>query len=456
MIRKVLSLGISLLVLMAILALSACSNNTTTVPATTTKTTVPTTTAPVATTPATSTTTIAPTTAPATTTTTAAKPITVNLGGTFALTGAYAEDVAACLQGYQDYVKWVNENHILAPWYQDKKIASNITVNVVWGDDQLDPGKALTIYDQQKSSGMLVNRVSGSPEGLALLQRFADDKMGATSQAAGPWLLKASQNIFPNYPIYTDSLAAVADWFLAGWKDTSRKPNVAYLTANSALGKGMDTPEMKAYLISAGYNFVGIQYVDQVPTSPPTTALSWLKDNKVDLALGVMINPGSQPTIKEAVRLGMGPDLAYKITFGFATPNHLQTFTPAMGATGNGVVEGGAYAPWEDTGEGITFAKLLLNKYHADKPIAPLYLGGIIEGITQLEAIRLASLQKPLETLTCADVLQNGFYKIANLSTGGITGNLTYGPLLFSGCRQGKDSSTAEWQGRYFRRLSSA
>ena len=32
----------------------------------------------------------------------------------------------------------------------------------------------------------------------------------------------------------------------------------------------------------------------------------WLKQNKVDLALGVMVNPGEQPTVKEMVRLGMG------------------------------------------------------------------------------------------------------------------------------------------------------
>ena len=68
-----------------------------------------------------------------------------------------------------------------------------------------------------------------------------------------------------------------------------------------------------------------------VPTAPPTTQLAWLKDNKVDLALGVMVNPGTQPTIKEAVRLGMGPDQAYKITFGFGNPAHLQIFVPDMG-----------------------------------------------------------------------------------------------------------------------------
>ncbi len=405
--------------LIAILGLAACSSGAT---STTTTTSAPATTTTAATT----------TTTTTTTTTPAAKPVTVNLGGTFALTGAYAEDVAACLNGYQDYVKWVNENHILAPWYPDKKIPANWTMSVMWADDQLAADKALTIYDQQKSAGILVERVSGSPEGLALIKGFADDGMGATSQAAGPWALSASQNIFPNYPIYTDSLAAVADWFLANWKGTA-KPRVAYLTANNPMGKGIETPEMKNYLIQAGFDWIGAQYVDLVPTAPPTTQLAWLKDNKIDLAIGVMTNAGSQPTIKEAVRLGMGIDQAYKIVFGFATPNHLQQFAPAMGQTGNGVVVGGGYAPWESTVDGIKFAKDLINKYDGGKTPAPLYMGGLIESMTQLEAIRLASLQKPYEQLKPIDVLQNGFWQIKDLSMGGLTPNLTYGKSWVEG-----------------------
>ncbi len=91
---------------------------------------------------------------------------------------------------------------------------------------------------------------------------------------------------------------------------------MAYLTADNAMGKSIEIPEMKAYLEKEGFEFAGIQYVPLVPTSPPTTQLMWLKQNKVNLALGVMVNPGSQPTIKEAVRLGMGPHLDYKIVFG--------------------------------------------------------------------------------------------------------------------------------------------
>jgi hypothetical protein len=65
------------------------------------------------------------------------------------------------------------------------------------------------------------------------------------------------------------------------------------------MGKSIEIPELKEYLLKIGYEFVGIQYVPLIPTAPPTTQLLWLRENKVDLALGVLINPNSQPTVKE-------------------------------------------------------------------------------------------------------------------------------------------------------------
>jgi hypothetical protein len=41
---------------------------------------------------------------------------TVYVGGTMSLTGPYAEDSAAILAAYEDYVKYVNETKHLAPW----------------------------------------------------------------------------------------------------------------------------------------------------------------------------------------------------------------------------------------------------------------------------------------------------------------------------------------------------
>jgi len=354
--------------------------------------------------------------------------VTLYIGGAMALTGAYAEDTAAVLAAYEDYAKYVNETKKLAPWL-DTELPANMTLEVKWRDDELNVEKALSIYEDLKAEGMLVYRIGGSPQALALMDTLNEDRMGAPSMATGPYLLSPPQTIFTLYPIYTDSLAAVAEWFLENWTE-DRAPRVAYLTADNAMGQSIEIPEFQAYLEGLGYEFVGSQYVPLVPTAPPTTQLLWLKDNGVDLTLGVMINPGSQPTIKEATRLGMGPNLDYKITFACATPSHLQVFLPAMGDLGDGFVVGGGYPSWDDPAPGMVFALELQDKYRPDDKVTHImYPHGLVEAMVQVEALRLAMEEVDVGELTPADVLENGFYKIKDFDAGGITSSLlTYGP----------------------------
>jgi len=187
---------------------------------------------------------------------------------------------------------------------------------------------------------------------------------------------------------------------------------------------------MKAYLEKIGYEFVGIQYVPLVPTSPPTTQLTWLKQKGVDLALGVMINPGSQPTVKEMVRLGMGPNQPYKMTFGVPAPGHSAVFAEAMGELGDGYVCAGSFRPMDDLATpGIKFCSHLQDKYRSGKGITHImYQAGVLEAMIQVEALRLAMQKVPFEKLTSRDVLEHGFYQIKNLPTGDISSTpLTFG-----------------------------
>ncbi len=355
------------------------------------------------------------------------------ISGTQSLTGPYAEDSAAVLTAFEDYAKYVNETKKLAPW-RDEKFPADITLEVLWRDDELKPAKALTIYEELKAKGILVYRCSGSPIALALKDRLKEDQMGATSMATGPYLLKPPGTIMSYYPIYTDSCAAVADWVKENWKQ-ARKPRVAYLTADNAMGKSIEIPEMKAYLEKIGYEFVGSQYVPLVPTAPPTTQLMWLKENKIDLAIGVMINPGSQPTVKEMVRLGMGPFQPYKITFGVATPGHIAVFAPAMGTLGDGYVCAGSFPNWDDPAPGVKWEVELQKKYHPQKFASHIqYMGGFLEAMIQVEALRLAMEKTPFEKLKPGNVLNDGFYRIKNFYTGGISSSpLTYGPNKIEG-----------------------
>ena len=124
---------------------------------------------------------------------------------------------------------------------------------------------------------------------------------------------------------------------------------------------------MKAYLEKLGYEFVGIQYIPLIPTSPPTTQLMWLKENKVDLALGVLINPNAQPAVKEMVRLGMGPHLAVQDDLGSGYPAICRYSSHAMGELGDGFVVAGGYPPWDDPAPGIKWTADLQKKYRPEQ-----------------------------------------------------------------------------------------
>jgi len=345
------------------------------------------------------------------------------------LTGAYAEDMAAVLAGFEDYAAYVNETHKLAPW-RTETFPENITLEVLWRDDELNVEKVLSIYEELKDKGLLFERISGSPQALALMNLLNEDRIGATSSAVGPYLLSPPKTIFIQYPVYTDATAAIADWFMDNWEGT-KAPKVAILTADNAMGRSLVIPEFRTFLEESGYDYVGEQYVPLVPTSPPTTQLLWLKQNKVDLALGVMINPGAQPTYKEMVRLDMGPDLGYKIAFGTASPGHAVVFAEALGEVGNGYLCAGSYPPLYDLAvPGISYCNDLQESYRPDNRVTHImYPHGVVEAMIQVEALRLAMQEVPIDELTPVDVLEFGFYMIKNLETGGITSTpLTFGP----------------------------
>jgi hypothetical protein len=58
-----------------------------------------------------------------------------------------------------------------------------------------------------------------------------------------------------------------------------------------------------------------------------------------------------------------------------------------------------------------------------------MYQGGFLEGMIQVEALRLVLEKVPFEKLTPKGVLENGFYKIKNLDTGDISSTpLSYDP----------------------------
>jgi hypothetical protein len=132
----------------------------------------------------------------------------------------------------------------------------------------------------------------------------------------------------------------------------------------------------------------------------------------------------------------MGPDREYKITFAIPNTTQMADFALGMGELGTGYVSAGSFPPYsETTTPGVAWCNDLQKKYRPGKPVASnVYMGGLIEALTQVEALRLALKAAPLERLKPVDVLKNGFYKIKNLDTGGLSStHLTYGPGKIEG-----------------------
>ena len=120
---------------------------------------------------------------------------TVYIGGTMSLTGPYAEDSAAILAAFEDYVKYVNETKRLAPW-RNEKWPADINLELLWRDDELKPAKALSIYEELKAKGMLVYRISGSPIALALKDRLISRQHGCHQYGLRTVSIKTAANHF--------------------------------------------------------------------------------------------------------------------------------------------------------------------------------------------------------------------------------------------------------------------
>jgi hypothetical protein len=359
------------------------------------------------------------------------EPVTLYIGGSFGTTGAYPEDCLAVLAAFQDYAKYVNDNHKLASWAGAPTFPSDIELQVVSMDDGgTNTAWALSNYAVLKGQGLLTQRISGSGIANALKATLVADQVGATTQASGPYLLTPTVGtIFMNYPIYTDQLAAIADWFLASWNATypGVQPRVAYLT-NNTFGRSPIPPATSAlenYLISIGYIITGSHILPASPTtSDYDAALTACKNENANLTLGAMLCSEAEPCMVRAKALEMGPDQAYKITFGLCSPSHLAVFLRDKGTScGNGLVVAGSYPSWDDPCAGVTFCKLLQTTYRPSAQITHvMYMHGLAEAMIQVEAMRLAMINtgKSADQLTSADVLTQGFQKITGLDTGGI------------------------------------
>jgi ABC-type branched-subunit amino acid transport system substrate-binding protein len=346
----------------------------------------------------------------------------IKVGGSWALTGPFAIDSQSCLWGTMDYLTYANE----------RGLVKDIKFELIWADNKTEVPRGISIVEDNIAKGCMFNHSTVTAIYLAIKGRLNEKQIPTTVTGSLPPYLTEPTTAFLTQAVATDNGGAFIEWFLENWKE-SRKPRFAYLTADSAGGRAHEIPELTDYIKSKGIEVVGSQYVNTPQLSPPTTQLMWLKDNKIDLTYGGVVTSGMAPTVKEAVRLGMGRYEPYKIIFGCSCFSQPHTMIFSLDEKANGVIVGASYPPFEDKTPGMKLVNDLLKKYRAGKKpgfdIYAQYVEGVIHGMMIVETTRLALEKVPYEKLTPGDIIKHGFYRMKDFDTGGLTSSpLTFGP----------------------------
>lgn len=252
----------------------------------------------------------------------------INLGDA---TGAYAVTIGPQLDGAKDFAKWANETNYLP----------GVTLDIRSYDHGLKVESAVALYKEAVTSeptpvitnGALWSTVAPTLAGLAKQNKIPIIDATSLREVVIPpgW--------FWGYqPSYEGQVGAYVNWILDNWKADSkipwiqkhyqnRKPRLALVSWDIALGRANESKEAKCYAESKGVEWVGVEYVP-LTVGDVTPQLSRLKD-KVDFIYIGMFGSAWQAVLKKAAELGMR-DQFIDCGTSYFSPPEIAKFTPDL------------------------------------------------------------------------------------------------------------------------------
>ncbi|OLC58810.1 MAG: hypothetical protein AUH76_16465 [Candidatus Rokubacteria bacterium 13_1_40CM_4_67_11] len=293
---------------------------------------------------------------------------TIKIGNLVDLTGPTSDQGKDIAQGRNDAVQYINEKGGV----NGKKLE---LVSVEYG---FQPPRAVAAYKKFVEDDK-VPYISGSYSG-----HLTDPRMTPYN--------------FPGGIDYTSQIRIFLNWVKEGWKDTSRKPKVAFIFADNAYGRAP---------IEAGRAYakeIGVDLVDEevIPTTL-TDATSQLLTMKIKDPDFAYINTNTQwvpVVLKDSYKLGLRTKYVVN-NYG------IDERTPGLAReAAEGVYGIQDVAYW---GENVPGMKTLMEwhqKHHPNDTHASPYMRGWLWTLMAAEAIKRAgpnptgeSVKKALESL---------------------------------------------------------
>ena len=331
----------------------------------------------------------------------------IKVGGIFDLTGITSDVGKPYAQGVRDYVELTNSGGGI----NGKRIK---LIDVDYG---YKIPEAVAAYKRLVSDENVV-MISGWGTGdTEALKNFVNnDKIPYFSASFSAHLTdpaKTPYNFFAG-PSYSDQLRAWLTWVKEDWKDTSRKPRVAFIFGDNPYGRS-PLVAGRAYAQELGIEVAGEEVVPG-NFQDATSQLLNMQKNNTDYAYINVTTTGASIILKDAQKLGL------KIKFGSNPYGFSEKLPEVARATAEGVTGVMPHVPYGTDVPGMK-AILDFNKGKAPKSsLDAVYVRGWATALVWVEALKRADKAGSLN----GEGIKKAMETMTDFNVGGLAPNLTY------------------------------
>jgi branched-chain amino acid transport system substrate-binding protein len=329
----------------------------------------------------------------------------IKLGNLVDLTGPTSDQGKDIAKGRNDAVQWFNEKGGI----NGRKIE---LVSVEYG---FQPPRAVAAYKKfVEDDKVLLVLGYGTPDTEALRPFITKDKMPYLSGSYSGHLTDPRQTPynFPGGIDYTSQIRIFLNYVKETWKDTSRKPRVAFIYADNSYGRA-PIESGRAYAKEIGVDLVDEELIPTVVVDV-TSQLLTMQKKSPDFAY---INTNTQwvpVVLKDSYKLGL--KVQYVINnYG------IDERTPKLaGDAAEGVLGIQDVAYWGENVSGMKTLMEVHKKNHPNETPNSPYMRGWLWVIVAAEAIKRAG---PNPT---GEMVKNALESFKEFDTWGLTPPFTY------------------------------
>jgi len=311
----------------------------------------------------------------------------VRIGTINSLTGGAASSDQLSLMGFQDYVRYFNEEQGIP----------GVTIAVLWSDGSHKTDTFLSAYQRHLDAGISV-MFSNSQWLNGHQSNLARDQVVMFTGNADQALFYPAGWLYTHFPTWTEQFAAWADYVMGNWEE-ARPPRVAILGADAPFTQHI-VPEATKYAESIGIEMLPPIIVPTLPLDT-TTQLLHLKAQEADFVYIQWISVVTLPVLLDAERL----ELLDQIQFVGNCYSAGEKVFDRAGTASEGFLMEKTEPPLSETElPGIQLVRDLQMKYRGTTISEPEYIANWILAAVACEAVKRTGEQVGYENVDGAAV----------------------------------------------------